>query len=160
MTNKDDSVKDEIDLLLSDKEVNVSGKKVVVHKISLLDSIRLTAGLSGIVGKVIEDSDATASAITKLTFSSDKETSDNLKVIHLVGVAELVSVIGDDSADIIKDIVSKTTNMTDEDIEEMSAEDGIDILFDIYEVNKGFFTKFMNKLQKKTVKNAQIKKTK
>jgi hypothetical protein len=42
----------------------------------------------------------------------------------------------------------------------ISAEDGIDLLFDIYEVNKSFFTKFMSKLQKKVGKKKGAKKTK
>lgn len=157
--NVSEEVKDEIDLLLSEKEVKVNNKKVIIHKISLLDSIRLTSKLSNIASKILEDSDATASALTKITFKGAKDDDTNINAIHVVGITELLAIIGEDSASLLEDVIGKTTNMSDDDIDNISAEDGIDILFDIYEVNKGFFTKFMNKLQKKTKKH-HVKKTK
>ena len=43
-------------------------------------------------------------------------------------------------------------NLTDEEAEQIDVDEGIDLLFSIYEVNKGFFTKLSNKLQKKVKK--------
>ena len=41
--------KEELEVLLADKEVTVNGNKVVVKRLSFLDTLRLTQHLSGIV---------------------------------------------------------------------------------------------------------------
>lgn len=152
---KDNSTdKKELDLLLSEQELKVGDTKVVVHKVSLLDSIRLMTKLSSIASKILDNSDAVASAATKLSFvgANSKETNS----VRLIGVTEIMSILGEDGVDIVKDIIDKTTNLSDNDIEKISAEDGIDLAISIYEANKGFFTKSMSKLQEKTAKSQKV----
>ena len=70
----------------------------------------------------------------------------------MMGLVELLGIIGEDGVDIVTDLIVKSTNLTDEEAEQIDVDEGIDLLFGIYEVNKGFFTKLSNKLQKKVKK--------
>ena len=153
-----EDLKDEMELLLSDKEATVDGKTVVVHKISLIDSIKMTSYLSAIISNALTNIEAVNSAVAKLMFNSEDERET--MQIKAVGVAELLSLVGDDAPEFVGKLIVKTTNISEDDVDNVSAEAGIDLLFDIYEVNKGFFTKFMNKLQKKVGKKRATKKTK
>jgi hypothetical protein len=149
--------KDEMDLLLSEKERKIGDKKVVVKKISLLNTIRLASHLSEIAGRVVQNSELAASAITKLTFS-EGENEQQVNGVRLMGIVELLGIIGEDGSDLVVDLITKSTNLTEEEAEEIDTDSGIELLFDIYEVNKGFFTKLSNKLQKK-VKKPRAKST-
>lgn len=143
--------KDEMDLLLSEKERKIGDKRVVIKKISLLNTIRLASHLSEIAGRVVQNSELAASAITKLTFN-EGENEQQVNGVRLMGIVELLGIIGEDGADLVVDLITKSTNLTEEEAEEIDTDSGIELLFDIYEVNKGFFTKLSNKLQKKMKK--------
>ena len=58
-------------------------------------------------------------------------------------------MIGDEGVDFIKDLIVKSTTMTDEEVEMITLEDSIDLFQNIYEVNEGFFTKFITKVNEK-----------
>ena len=138
----------EMELLLNtEKEVKIGNKKVVVHKISMLDSIKLASHLSVIATALIANSDATAKALTMLQVG-DNEEEDNSNV-RLLGIAQLLAILGTEGADLLGDIIEKCTNLEEEEIDQIPAEDGIDLLFEIYEVNKSFFTKLSQKLKEK-----------
>ena len=138
----------EMELLLNtEKEVKIGNKKVVVHKISMLDSIKLASHLSVIATALIANSDATAKALTLLQVG-DNEEEDNSNV-RLLGIAQLLAILGTEGADLLGDIIEKCTNLEEEEIDQIPAEDGIDLLFEIYEVNKSFFTKLSQKLKEK-----------
>ena len=156
---ENEALKEEMELLLSEKEVTLGDKKIIVHKISLIDSIKMTSYLSNIVSKLMNDFDGVAQALAKLTISDDDNDKEAMQ-IRAVGAVELLAFIGEDSADFISNLIAKTTNVPEDEVGNISAEDGIDLLFDIYEVNKSFFTKFMSKLQKKAGKKKGTKKTK
>ena len=51
------STKDEMDLLLAEREIKVGTKKFIVKKISMVNTIRLTTRLSGVVKRLMEDSE-------------------------------------------------------------------------------------------------------
>lgn len=155
---ENEALKEEMELLLSDKEVTLGDRKIIVHKISLIDSIKMTSYLSNIVSKLMNDFDGVAQALAKLTIGEDNDKE--AMQIRAVGAVELLAFIGEDSADFISNLIAKTTNVPEDEVDSISAEDGIDLLFDIYEVNKSFFTKFMSKLQKKAGKKKGTKKTK
>ena len=55
---------EEMELLLSDQEVKVNGKTVIVHKFPMLAAIRITAKLSKLVGKAIKDEDSASNVET------------------------------------------------------------------------------------------------
>ena len=138
----------EMELLLNtEKEVKIGNKKVVVHKISMLDSIKLASHLSVIATALIANSDATAKALTMLQVG-DNEEEDNSNV-RLLGIAQLLAILGTEGADLLGDIIEKCTNLEEEEVAQIHAEDGIDLLFEIYEVNKSFFTKLSQKLKEK-----------
>ena len=138
----------EMELLLNtEKEVKIGNKKVVVHKISMLDSIKLASHLSVIATALIANSDATAKALTMLQVG-DNEEEDNSNV-RLLGIAQLLAILGTEGADLLGDIIEKCTNLEEEEVAKIPAEDGIDLLFEIYEVNKSFFTKLSQKLKEK-----------
>ena len=138
----------EMELLLNtEKEVKIGNKKVVVHKISMLDSIKLASHLSVIATALIANSDATAKALTMLQVG-DNEEEDNSNV-RLLGIAQLLAILGTEGADLLGDIIEKCTNLEEEEVAQIPAEDGIDLLFEIYEVNKSFFTKLSQKLEEK-----------
>ena len=147
----DKSIMDkEIDVLLAEKEVTVNDKKVIVKRYSLLDTIRLAAHASSIVASVIQDSDKTASAITKLTFEGNNPTENNS--IRILGLVEILGIVGEDGVSLLKELLVKSTNLDEDEVE------GIDLVFAMYEVNKGFFTKFMNKLEGKIPKKKRATK--
>ena len=153
----DKSIMDkEIDVLLAEKEVTINNKKVIVKRYSLLDTIRIAAHASSIVASVIQDSDKTASAITKLTFKGNNQIENNS--IRMLGLVELLSIVGEDGVYLLKELLVKSTNLDEDEVEEIDLVDGIDLVFAMYEVNKGFFMKFMKKLEKKIPKKKRATK--
>ena len=140
----------EMEVLLAEREVTVNDKKIIVKRYSLLDTIRLAAHASSIVASVIQDSDKTASAITKLTFKGNNQIENNS--IRMLGLVELLSIVGEDGVYLLKELLVKSTNLDEDEVEEIDLVDGIDLVFAMYEVNKGFFMKFMKKLEKKIPK--------
>jgi hypothetical protein len=138
----------EMELLLSEQEIKVDGKTVIVHKLAMLDTIRLASQMSSLAAAIVNNSDTAANAIGKLAVNSGDANSDN--AIRLIGMVEILGLVGEDAADLIQNIIVKSTNLTEDEAELISAEEGIDLLFKIYEVNKSFFKKFLQKLKEKT----------
>lgn len=138
----------EMELLLSEQEIKVDGKTVIVHKLAMLDTIRLASQMSSLAAAIVNNSEVAANAIGKLAVNSGDINSDN--AIRLIGMVEILGLVGEDAADLIQNIVVKSTNLTEDEAELISAEEGIDLLFKIYEVNKSFFKKFLQKLKEKT----------
>ena len=66
------SAKDEIDLLLAEREIKVGTKKFIVKKISMLNAIRLTTKLSDVVKRLMEDSDSFSRAMSELSYVNEK----------------------------------------------------------------------------------------
>ena len=160
MATKEDKKEKELDILLANKEVKIGDKLVVVHRFSLLDTIKIASHLSGLAGMVLNSTDATATAINKLMYRpiDDNVSEQTVNSIRFMGLLELIGILGDEGADLVADILRKGTNMTTDEIEELDALDGVELLFDLYEVNKGFFTKLLNKLEKKIPKAKREKK--
>ena len=150
-----DTVEKEMEVLLAEKEIKVNDKTVVVKRFSFLDAIRLASHTSAIIAEVINDSEKTAGAVTRLMFNSGNEKEDN--VIRITGFVELLSIVGDEGVELLKEIMVKSTNMDEEEIENVDSVEGIDLAFAVYEVNRGFFMKCMNKL-KKAIPNMKPKK--
>lgn len=146
---------DEMGLLLSEKEIKVGTKRVVIKKISLLDSIRLASNLSLIVSKIVDRSEESASAMSKLTYTGDD--AEEVTGMRMIGLMELLGVIGEGGTFIVQDLMVKSTNLTDDEIEAIDLEGGIDILLSIYDVNKDFFMKSIKKLAKKLPKSKRKK---
>lgn len=138
----------DLDMLLSEQEIKVDGKVIIVHKLAMLDTIRLASQMSSLASAIVNNSDTAANAINKLVVNSGDVTADN--AIRLIGMVEILGLIGEDAADLVQNILVKSTNLSYEDAEDISAEEGIDLLFKIYEVNRNFFKKFLNKLKEKT----------
>ena len=138
----------EMELLLSEQEIKVDGKTVIVHKLAMLDTIRLASQMSSLAAAIVNNSDTAANAIGKLAVNSGDANSDN--AIRLIGTVEILGLVGEDAADLIQNIIVKSTNLTEDEAEAISAEEGLDLLFKIYEVNKSFFKKFLQKLKEKT----------
>lgn len=153
VNNKDNLMDKETELLLSEHEVNINGRKVIVHKLSLLDTIRLATHLSEVAGSVIRQSELSSRALSKIVYKADNADEGTINNIRLLGVVELLGIVGDDGAELLKDIIVKATNLNEEEAEQLDAVDGIDLVADIYEVNKGFFMKFTSKLKEKLPKN-------
>ena len=107
----------------------------------------------------MNNADEASSAISKLTIAGDDSTAQSVK---LIGMVELISIMGEDSVDFVQDCIEFATNLTHEDIEDLDPDVGVDILMDIYEVNKGFFTKCLNKLKEvmKTDEKKEVTKKK
>lgn len=138
----------EMELLLSEQEIKVDGKTVIVHKLAMLDTIRLASQMSSLAAAIVNNSEVAANAIGKLAVNSGDINSDN--AIRLIGMVEILGLVGEDAADLIQNIIVKSTNLDYDEAELISAEEGIDLLFKIYEVNKSFFKKFLQKLKEKT----------
>jgi len=138
----------EMELLLSEQEIKVDGKVVIVHKLAMLDTIRLASQMSSLAAAIVNNSELASSAIGKLAVNSGDVNSDN--AIRLIGMVEILGLVGEDAADLIQNIVVKSTNLDYDEAEAISAEEGLDLLFKIYEVNKSFFKKFLQKLKDKT----------
>ena len=150
----------ELDLILnSEKEVKVGNKKIIVHKISMLDSIKLASHFSVIATALVSNSEATARALTMLQVSDEQE-DDGGSNLRLLGIAQLFAIVGNEGADLLEDIIEKCTNLSPEEVETIPAEDGIDLLFDIYDVNKSFFTKLSQKLGERLATQTTKKDTK
>lgn len=146
----------EMDVLLSEKELNIGGKKIIVKRLALLDTIRLASHISDIVSIVLNSSDAVSNAFNKVAYSGnpeiENETEDTINGIRVTGLIEIFGILGDDGTSLLKDLIVKSTNLTEEDVEDIDCIDGIDLISEIFEVNKGFFEKLSNKLKEKLAK--------
>jgi len=164
----------EMELLLSEKEIKIGDKTVVVKRIALLDTIRLASHISDVVGRVVNSSTLFESALGKIMYNGrpekdangnvieykDQELQEDIDNIKMYGIIEIFGIIGEDGVDVLKDLIVKSTNMSDEEVENIDCVEGIDIISTIYEVNKGFFVKCMSKLKEKLAKKKITKKTK
>lgn len=139
---------EEMELLLSDQEVKVNGKIVTVHKFPMLAAIRITAKLSKLVGKAIKDEESVSNVETAFNalILGGSDTEDS-KAYLAYGIRVLMEMFGEPLVDLISDVIYKSTDLDKDDIESINLDDGFDLLVAIYEVNKGFFTKFMSKLR-------------
>lgn len=142
------SAKDEMDLLLAEREIKVGTKKFIVKKISMLNAIRLTTKLSDVVKRLMEDSDSFSRAMSELSYVNEKDNRAT-QSIRVLGVIDLISMLGEDGVDFIKELILKSTTMEEEDVEAVSLEDSVDLIEAIYTVNEGFFTKFTKKVNEK-----------
>ena len=151
---------EELELLISEKELAIGDKTVVVKKISMLDTIRIAASISDLVARVMNDTNAFSTAIAKMMYKEEMaEDGESYGLgIQAAGVIELLRIIGDDGVSVIKNIIVKSTNLTGVEVEELDLVDGIDLLITIYEVNKGFFTKCGKRLQEKLGSQKEKKK--
>lgn len=148
---KDDKMEKELELLLSEKEVKVLDRVVVVKRYSMLDTIRLASQAGKIAATVLNNSEMITNALNRIVYTDD-EDKDSENSIRFIGIMQLLEALGDDGVDFIKSLISKATDMTNNEIEEIDLSDGVDLLTVIYEVNKGFFLKSMKKLQEKLPK--------
>lgn len=143
----------EMEALLSEKEIVINDKQVIVKRIALLDTIRLTSNLSSIVASVLSNDRTFNLAVGKILYSAGEgESEEDVNNIRALGVVELIGLIGDDGVDLLKSLIMKSTNLSLADVEHLDCLDGIDVLSAIYEVNKGFFKKFIGKLREKMEK--------
>ena len=148
----------ELELLISEKELEFGDKQIVVKKISMLDTIRIASSLSDIIVKVMDDSDTFSTAIAKITFES--EDGEDVTPIKIMGFLELIGAVGDDGVELLKNIIVKSSNLTPAELEDIDIVDGVDLVSAVYEVNKGFFMKCGKKLMAKMEKKKQKKATK
>ena len=153
----------EMELLLSEKEITLDGKQVIVKRIALLDTMRLTTHLSDVVSSVLSNESAFNKAMGKILFNGNENSTEaDINSIKALGIVEMIGLIGEDGADFIRDLILKSTNLSSEDVEKIDCLSGIDLLTTIYEVNKSFFVKCMSKLKELLEKKSQksAKKTK
>ena len=151
----------EMDVLLSEKDVKVGDKQVVVKRIALLDTLKIASKISDIVSNVVNGSNNFDTSLAKVLFSGKTKDEDGndivledtqLNVIRIQGVMEIVGIIGDDAIELIRTIIAKSTNLSYEEVDELDSVYGIDLLEAIFEVNKSFFEKCMSKLKRLTTK--------
>lgn len=148
----------EMDLLLSEKELKIGDKKVVVKRIALLDTIRLASHVSDVVSLVLKSSELFSQALYKVTYNGgdagdgEKPTQSDIDGVRVLGLVEMFGIIGEDGTELLKDLIVKSTNLTDKEVEEIDCISGIDIVSTIFEVNKDFFLKCMSKLKEKMSK--------
>ena len=116
MSNEKEKHINEMELLLSEKEIKVDGKIVVVHRLAMLDTIRLASQMSALASAIVQNSEFASNAIGKLAINSGDENADN--AIRLIGIVEILGLVGDDAADLVESIVVKSTNLTEEEAEE------------------------------------------
>lgn len=160
MAKKVQTIERELDVLLSNKELTINDKQIIVKRFSLLNTFRITANLQSIVNVFVNNPEATSSALSKIAFVPKEDENVNVNSIRAIGIIELISVFGEEIADIIADIIVKSTTLTKEEVEAIDNQEGIDLLIAIYEVNKGFFTKCMTKLEKRLRKMVEEQKEK
>ena len=137
-----------MDMLLAETEIKINRQVVEVKKFPMLAGIRLTARLSKLVNKVLGDENSVNqfnTAVNAMFVDGANEAETN--GFRLFGVKTLMGLLGDDLIDIISYVISKSTNLTNDEIEDINLEEGLDLLFEIFNVNKGFFTKFSTKLK-------------
>lgn len=146
----------EMELLLAEKEIKIGDKNITVKRIALLDTIRLASHLSSVVSLVVNSSEKFSDALYKVTYSGTNdeerklsETQDEINGIRIMGFVELVGIIGEDGTELLKELIVKSTSLSDSEVEDIDCISGIDLISAIVEVNKGFFEKCMNKLKEK-----------
>lgn len=146
----------EMEVLLSEKEIKLGEKKVIVKRIALLDTIRLASHISEVVSVAVNSSEAVTEALYKIGYQGDAESKDSsedvLTGVRITGFIEIFGILGKDGTDLLKELIVKSTNLTDDEAEQVDCVDGVDLLSAIYEVNKGFFGKLSSKLQEKLKK--------
>lgn len=149
----------EMELLLSEQEMTINGKKVIVKKIALLDTIRIASKISDVVARILGNPDVFDGILKQVTYSKEGASEEEINGVRMTGVIDLFGLIGEDSIDIIKYVMEKSTNLTEDEVEDVDCLNGIDLITNIYKVNKSFFVKCWSKLEGKNKKKSS-KKTK
>ena len=149
---------EEIEVLLSTREIMINGKKELVKRFSFMDTIKIASNASTVVSHALTDPTALSNAFAKLTATT--EDADVSNGLRLMGIVELLSLIGEDSSDFIRDLILRATNLDTETLNDLDPDVGVELIFMIYEVNKGFFTKCLTKLKEKMPKAETKKETK
>lgn len=139
----------EMEMLLADThEVKINGRSIVIKKFPMLAGIRLTSKISNVVSKVVSGDEKTENFNTAINaLFVNGSTDADTRAFKIFGLRVLFDLFGDDISDIVSFVISKSTTLSDEEIEEINLEDGLDLLYEIFNVNKGFFTKFSTKLK-------------
>jgi hypothetical protein len=168
----------EMELLLSEKEMKFGDKRVIIKRISLLDGMRLTQQISSVASLAIGQSSVVSNALMKIAFTGGERlgedgkpitnsegkpiqlTEQEVSGIKISGILELFNVLGEDIVDLVKELIVKATNLSDEEAEDIDCVDGVDLIAEIIEVNKPFFQKLSNKLKEKMAKKKDEKPTK
>lgn len=154
----EDAQKRELEALFSHEKIKIDGKDVVVKKYSFLSAMKLTAKLSNLAHSVLEDAQKASLALAHISYESENESE--VFSMKLMGIMELLDLVGDSGIDFVKLAIEEATGLTDEEFEEIDAESGLCLLYEIYKVNKSFFTKFMTKLEAQTPKKKKTKEKK
>lgn len=149
----------EMELLLSEQEMTINGKKVVIKKIALLDTIRIASKISDVVARILGNPEAFDGILARVTYAKEGASEEEINGVRITGLIDLFGLIGEDSVDIIKYVIEKSTTLTADEAEEVDCLEGIDLVTEIYKVNKSFFAKCWSKLGEKNKKKSS-KKTK
>jgi hypothetical protein len=86
-----------------------------------------------------------------------KLSEQEVNGIKISGILELFNVLGEDIVDLVKELIVKATNLSDEEAEDIDCVDGVDLIAEIIEVNKPFFQKLSSKLKEKMAKKKEEK---
>lgn len=149
----------EMELLLSEQEMTINGKKIIVKKIALLDTIRIASKISDVVARILGNPETFDGILKQITYAKEGASEETINGVRMTGVVDLFGLIGEDSVDIIKYVMEKSTNLTEDEVEDVDCLSGVDLLTNIYKVNKSFFVKCWSKLEGKS-KKKNSKKTK
>lgn len=161
----------EMELLLSEKELIIGDKTVVVKRLALLDTIRIAAKISDVISIMLNSKAGLDNALVKVLYNGRPQKDASGKVIEydtpeteadigntrFMGIVELIGLFGDDFIDLLRNLIVKSTNLTNEEVEQLDSVDGIDLVIQIYEVNKGFFKKCMIKPKGEVKKKEETK---
>ena len=141
----------EMDIIIGEKIVQVGGEDITIKKFSFKQGQLVAINIAKLVKTLLNYTEELALGINLI-----KENNNPIEVV--TGLSCILASLEPKDIDNFNEIIRIGSKLSKEQMEELDIEEGIELVTAMYEVNKGFFTKFMKKLEGKIPKKKRATK--
>ena len=127
----------EMDIIIGEKIVQVSGEDITIKKFSFKQGQLVAINIAKLVKTLLNYTEEVAFGVNLI-----KENSNPIEAI--TGLSCILASLEPKDVDNFNEIIRIGAKLSKEQMEELDLEEGIELVIAMYEVNKSFFTRFMN----------------
>lgn len=135
----------ETDVLFGREVVSVGDKELEIKKFTWEKTIYITPILGEIIIGILPYAE---DIVNKIKYLQDLG-EDAGAVEVAVAIAEIISKIDKKTLENFNKIIAISAGLTKKEMEQLELEEGINLVVAIYNVNKGFFTKYLTVAEQK-----------
>ena len=130
-------MQNEMDIIIGEKIVQVGGEDITIKKFSFKQGQLVAINIAKLVKTLLNYTEEVAFGINLI-----KENSNPIEAI--TGLSCILASLEPKDVDNFNEIIRIGAKLSKEQMEELDLEEGIELVVAMYEVNKSFFTRFMN----------------